>query len=90
MYFHRFKSAPSPISSCGEIGTPWHYATSCMITLSWHMKPPAIQLRDQWFKVGRLVVEDISSGVCALSILWPFETDEVTLVVIGIGDSRWR
>ncbi|GBM92284.1 hypothetical protein AVEN_158429-1 [Araneus ventricosus] len=41
-----------------------------------------------WF--GRLVVKGVGSGVRALSILCPSKTDEVTLVVIGIGGSGWR
>ncbi|GBO14747.1 hypothetical protein AVEN_132498-1, partial [Araneus ventricosus] len=30
-----------------ENGMTLHYATSCIFTLIWHMKPPAIQLEDQ-------------------------------------------
>ncbi|GBN25297.1 hypothetical protein AVEN_173642-1 [Araneus ventricosus] len=30
--------------------TPMHYSASYVFTLSWHMKPPAIQFEDQWFK----------------------------------------
>ncbi|GBM46303.1 hypothetical protein AVEN_201760-1, partial [Araneus ventricosus] len=50
MYFHRFKLSPSPFCSCAEISTPLHYATSCIFTLSWQIKLPAIQLQDQRFK----------------------------------------
>ncbi|GBN30159.1 hypothetical protein AVEN_30370-1 [Araneus ventricosus] len=46
IYFLHFKLAPSLFCSCGEIG----YATSCIFTLSWDTKTPAIQLEDQWIK----------------------------------------
>ncbi|GBM77624.1 hypothetical protein AVEN_34453-1 [Araneus ventricosus] len=49
-YFNRFKILPSPNCSCGQVGTPLHYATECILTSSWHIKKPAENLQKIWFR----------------------------------------
>ncbi|GBM60131.1 Putative protein in type-1 retrotransposable element R1DM [Araneus ventricosus] len=64
-YFNRFKIFPSPNCSCGQVGTPLHYATECILTSSWHIKKPAENLQKIWFlrvaanKNSRLLIRKI-------------------------------
>ncbi|CAL1296084.1 unnamed protein product [Larinioides sclopetarius] len=39
-YLHRFGIHPDSYCACGEEGTPFHYATSCHITASYHFTCP--------------------------------------------------
>ncbi|GBN02552.1 hypothetical protein AVEN_89519-1 [Araneus ventricosus] len=48
-YFNRFKILPSNCS-CGQVGTPLHYATECILTSSWHIKKPADNFQKIWFR----------------------------------------
>ncbi|GBN04550.1 hypothetical protein AVEN_101232-1 [Araneus ventricosus] len=49
-YLHRFKIAPSSNCSCGQDGTPLHFATECPLTLSWHITKPSVGLHKLWFR----------------------------------------
>ncbi|GBN12947.1 hypothetical protein AVEN_170937-1 [Araneus ventricosus] len=49
-YLRRFNLSTTSICRCGLEGTPLHYATECLLTLSWHMTKPAPQHADQWFR----------------------------------------
>ncbi|GBL92256.1 Putative protein in type-1 retrotransposable element R1DM [Araneus ventricosus] len=49
-YFNRFKILPSPNCSCGQVGTPLHYATECILKSSWYIKKPAENLQKIWFR----------------------------------------
>ncbi|GBM71869.1 hypothetical protein AVEN_229364-1 [Araneus ventricosus] len=49
-YLHRFNLSPTSFYPCGQVGTPLHYATECLLTLSWHMTKPARQHEEQWFR----------------------------------------
>ncbi|GBL85894.1 hypothetical protein AVEN_63210-1 [Araneus ventricosus] len=40
-YLHRVNLAETSYCSCVEIGTPFHYATKCLLTASYHMEPPS-------------------------------------------------
>ncbi|GBM02458.1 hypothetical protein AVEN_76506-1 [Araneus ventricosus] len=33
---------------CGEVGDPFHYATSCPLTLSWRIRKPPTSLESLW------------------------------------------
>ncbi|GBM33635.1 hypothetical protein AVEN_203680-1 [Araneus ventricosus] len=50
-YLHRLHLANSPLCSCGEIATPIHYATSCLLRTSWHMKLPKPSLEREWYRL---------------------------------------
>ncbi|GBN84628.1 Retrovirus-related Pol polyprotein from type-1 retrotransposable element R1 [Araneus ventricosus] len=52
-YLKRFNLRNSDLCSCGEIGTPLHFATSCILTESWHFKKPSDSNILQW-KLGIL------------------------------------
>ncbi|GBM53556.1 hypothetical protein AVEN_573-1 [Araneus ventricosus] len=50
-YLNIFHLANSLLCSCGEIGTPIHYATSyILITTSWYMKHPKSRLEQKWYR----------------------------------------
>ncbi|GBN64205.1 hypothetical protein AVEN_136302-1 [Araneus ventricosus] len=49
-FLHRFNLAETSFCSCGEIGTPIHYATVCLLTTSYHMAPPSQQHQPIWFR----------------------------------------
>ncbi|GBL79036.1 hypothetical protein AVEN_48987-1 [Araneus ventricosus] len=36
--------------ACGEVGDPNHYATSCPLTLSWHIRKPSTSLESLWYQ----------------------------------------
>ncbi|GBO08530.1 hypothetical protein AVEN_227847-1 [Araneus ventricosus] len=40
-FLHRFNLVETSFCSCGEIGTPIHYAMVCLLTTSYHMAPPS-------------------------------------------------
>ncbi|GBN20467.1 hypothetical protein AVEN_107426-1 [Araneus ventricosus] len=40
-YLKRFHISDSDYCSCGGICTTLHYATECVLTVSWHMRRPA-------------------------------------------------
>ncbi|GBN17850.1 hypothetical protein AVEN_189267-1 [Araneus ventricosus] len=39
-YLKRFHLTDSDYCSCGGIGTAFHYAMECILTVSWHMRKP--------------------------------------------------
>ncbi|GBM38320.1 hypothetical protein AVEN_158349-1 [Araneus ventricosus] len=49
-YLFRFGKHPDNYCACGEPGTPFHYATKCRLTLSYHLKCPADQHIEAWLK----------------------------------------
>ncbi|GBN88636.1 hypothetical protein AVEN_224931-1 [Araneus ventricosus] len=49
-YLFRFGIHPDNCCACGEPGTPFHYATKCRLTLSYHLKCPADQHKEAWLK----------------------------------------
>ncbi|GBN18184.1 hypothetical protein AVEN_211464-1 [Araneus ventricosus] len=46
-YLRRFNLSTTSTCPCGLEGTPLHYATECLFTISWRMKKPAPQHTDQ-------------------------------------------
>ncbi|GBL83820.1 hypothetical protein AVEN_132698-1 [Araneus ventricosus] len=46
-FLNRFHLSDSDSCACGEVGDPIHYATSCPLTLSWHIRKP-ISLESLW------------------------------------------
>ncbi|GBN70622.1 hypothetical protein AVEN_86575-1 [Araneus ventricosus] len=46
----RFHLSDSDYCSCGGIGMPLHYATECILTVSWHMRKPAPNFEQEWLK----------------------------------------
>ncbi|GBM53498.1 hypothetical protein AVEN_261271-1 [Araneus ventricosus] len=49
-YLYRFRLHHSDISACGEKGDPLHYATSCHVTLSYHLTKPSAENTQIWWK----------------------------------------
>ncbi|GBN61338.1 hypothetical protein AVEN_20151-1 [Araneus ventricosus] len=49
-YLKRFRLSDSNYCSCGGIGTALHYATECILTVSWHMRKPAPNFEQEWLK----------------------------------------
>ncbi|GBM62553.1 hypothetical protein AVEN_259927-1 [Araneus ventricosus] len=49
-YLKRFHLSDSDYCSCGGIGTALHYATECILTVSWHMRKPAPNFEQEWLK----------------------------------------
>ncbi|GBN52524.1 hypothetical protein AVEN_235099-1 [Araneus ventricosus] len=54
------RKAASPVHSadirnsnscgCGNLGNPLHYATSCLVTISYHLTEPSADLEPLWWK----------------------------------------
>ncbi|GBM08705.1 hypothetical protein AVEN_52778-1 [Araneus ventricosus] len=49
-YLKRFHLSDSDFCSCGGIGTALHYATECILTVSWHMRKPVPNFEQEWLK----------------------------------------
>ncbi|GBN50374.1 Putative protein in type-1 retrotransposable element R1DM [Araneus ventricosus] len=49
-FLQRFNLSETSFCSCGEIGTPIHYATVCLLTTSHHMAPHSQQHQPVWFR----------------------------------------
>ncbi|GBM56442.1 hypothetical protein AVEN_273201-1 [Araneus ventricosus] len=49
-YLRRFHLSDSDHCSCGGIGTALHYATECILTVSWHMRKPVPNFEQEWLK----------------------------------------
>ncbi|GBM06295.1 hypothetical protein AVEN_208980-1 [Araneus ventricosus] len=49
-YLKRFHLSDSDYCSCGGIGTALHYATECILTVSWHMRKPVPTFEQEWLK----------------------------------------
>ncbi|GBM31981.1 hypothetical protein AVEN_222315-1 [Araneus ventricosus] len=49
-YLKRLHLSDSDYCSCGGIGTALHYATECILTVSWHMRKPAPNSEQEWLK----------------------------------------
>ncbi|GBO38879.1 hypothetical protein AVEN_180366-1 [Araneus ventricosus] len=64
-YLRRFPLSDSDYCSCGAIGTEFHYATECILTVSWHMRKPVPNFEPEWLKrvannlVSRLKIRGI-------------------------------
>ncbi|GBO18133.1 hypothetical protein AVEN_142809-1 [Araneus ventricosus] len=43
-YLNRFHLSDNDSCACGENGDPIHHATSCPLTLSWHIRKPPTSL----------------------------------------------
>ncbi|GBM64292.1 hypothetical protein AVEN_189098-1 [Araneus ventricosus] len=64
---HSLSRDASKLCSCGEIGIRIHYATSCLLTTSWHMKLPKPSLEQEWYR--RVASNHLSRGrILELSI----------------------
>ncbi|XP_055951673.1 uncharacterized protein LOC129987758 [Argiope bruennichi] len=48
-YLKRFNLADEPYCTCGEVGSPLHYATECILTTSYHLTKPSANLQQVWF-----------------------------------------
>ncbi|GBN10804.1 hypothetical protein AVEN_239880-1 [Araneus ventricosus] len=48
-FLNRFHLSDSDSCACGEVGDPIHYATSCPLTLSWHIRKPSTSLENLWY-----------------------------------------
>ncbi|GBM62562.1 hypothetical protein AVEN_149130-1 [Araneus ventricosus] len=49
-YLKRFNIRNSDSCDCGELGNPLHYATSCLLTSSYHLTKPSAHLEPPWWK----------------------------------------
>ncbi|GBM59866.1 hypothetical protein AVEN_50451-1 [Araneus ventricosus] len=49
-FLRRFNLAETSFCSSGGIRTPIHYATVCLLTISYHMAPPSQQHQPIWFR----------------------------------------
>ncbi|GBO09471.1 hypothetical protein AVEN_249703-1 [Araneus ventricosus] len=49
-FLNRFHLSDSDSCACGEVGEPIHYATSCPLTLSWHIRTPSTSLESLWYQ----------------------------------------
>ncbi|GBN14526.1 hypothetical protein AVEN_138423-1 [Araneus ventricosus] len=49
-YLKRFHLSDSDYCSCGGIGTALHYATECILTVSWHMRKLVPNFEQEWLK----------------------------------------
>ncbi|GBL90732.1 hypothetical protein AVEN_219384-1 [Araneus ventricosus] len=48
-FLNRFLLSDSDSCACGEVGDPIHFATSCPLTLSWHIRKPSTSLESLWY-----------------------------------------
>ncbi|GBO05900.1 hypothetical protein AVEN_181823-1 [Araneus ventricosus] len=49
-FFNRSNLYHTNRCACGEVGDPLHFATSCPMTVSFHMTKPCGHLIDHWWK----------------------------------------
>ncbi|GBL72139.1 hypothetical protein AVEN_115140-1 [Araneus ventricosus] len=49
-YIKSFTFLDSDYCSCGGIGRALHYATECILTVSWHMRKPVSNFEQEWLK----------------------------------------
>ncbi|GBO24417.1 hypothetical protein AVEN_222064-1 [Araneus ventricosus] len=49
-FLNRVHLSDSDSCACGEVGDPIHYATSCPLTLSWHIRKPSTSLESLWYQ----------------------------------------
>ncbi|GBM66075.1 hypothetical protein AVEN_181263-1 [Araneus ventricosus] len=45
LFLNRFHLSDTDSCACGEVDDPIHYATSCPLTLSWHVRNPSTSLK---------------------------------------------
>ncbi|GBM40652.1 hypothetical protein AVEN_111281-1 [Araneus ventricosus] len=55
-YLKRFHLSDSDYCSCGGVGTALHYATVCILTVSWHMKKPAPNFEQELKRIANHLV----------------------------------
>ncbi|GBL90422.1 hypothetical protein AVEN_178850-1 [Araneus ventricosus] len=48
-FLNRFHLSDSNSCACGEVSDPIHYATSCPLTLSWHIRETSTSLKSLWY-----------------------------------------
>ncbi|GBM09865.1 hypothetical protein AVEN_241197-1 [Araneus ventricosus] len=48
-FLNRFHLSDSDTYACGEVDDPIHYATSCPLTLSFHIRKPSTSLESLWY-----------------------------------------
>ncbi|GBN34813.1 hypothetical protein AVEN_80783-1 [Araneus ventricosus] len=46
----KFNLYHTNLCACGEVGDALHFATSCLLTISFHMKKPSDHLTKHWWK----------------------------------------
>ncbi|XP_071035183.1 uncharacterized protein [Parasteatoda tepidariorum] len=63
-YLKRFQLSRHKLCSCGEIGSPLHYATKCLLTESYHFKIPMEQNIIAWKKQIITKPNCVSSPTC--------------------------
>ncbi|GBN43224.1 hypothetical protein AVEN_226459-1 [Araneus ventricosus] len=49
-FLNRFHLSDSDSCVCGKVGDPIHYATSCPLTLSWHVRKHSTSLESLWYQ----------------------------------------
>ncbi|GBN93341.1 hypothetical protein AVEN_67368-1 [Araneus ventricosus] len=49
-YLKSFHLSDSEYCGCGGIGTALHYATECILIVSWHMRKPVSNFEQEWLK----------------------------------------
>ncbi|XP_055951422.1 uncharacterized protein LOC129987468 [Argiope bruennichi] len=47
-YLKRFNLAADNLCTCGEVGSPLHFATECILTSSFHLRKPSENLIQEW------------------------------------------
>ncbi|GBN97752.1 hypothetical protein AVEN_115829-1 [Araneus ventricosus] len=70
-YFKRFGLAVWDNCACGDVGIPFHYATACPLTLSFHFKTPSAIHKLAW--IGNLVSNPHATR--RLKILFLYHSD---------------
>ncbi|GBN35568.1 hypothetical protein AVEN_1087-1 [Araneus ventricosus] len=85
-YFKRFHLSDSDYCSFGGIGTALHYATKCILTVSWRMKKPVPNFEKEWLKrvannlVHRHKIRGIVKFISA-NRYFPFSSVEAALLL---------
>ncbi|GBN04473.1 hypothetical protein AVEN_84042-1 [Araneus ventricosus] len=65
-YLQRFNLAETSFCSCGGIGTPIHYATECLLTVSYYMAPPNQQHQSVWFRgIAKYSIQEGRTILCS-------------------------
>ncbi|GBL85653.1 hypothetical protein AVEN_193114-1 [Araneus ventricosus] len=74
-YLHRLNLRTHDNCSCGGKGDPMHYATKCLLNLSWHFQIPTVPLKLECLK--NILTNDLSRT----RLLMRFKCDENILIV---------
>ncbi|GBO22616.1 hypothetical protein AVEN_141521-1 [Araneus ventricosus] len=65
-FLNRFHLYDSDSCAFGEVGDPIHYATSCLLTLSLHIRKPSTSLESLW---SQRVLENPNSRKRIISMI---------------------